>query len=128
MAMQGRELRAIRQQLGWKQVDMASALGVSPTFVGLMERDAKPIERRTEQVARQLSSIPRLRALRDGLVERNQHLRDGLYRITRTDASGAYDLSSEIIAQNERSIAEIDSIIEEASPFDGGQPPARMSI
>lgn len=52
--MQGDELKAIRQGLGLTQARFAEALGVTGTFVGLMERGEKSIEERTERAARDL--------------------------------------------------------------------------
>ncbi|MGZ8285368.1 MAG: helix-turn-helix domain-containing protein [Allosphingosinicella sp.] len=46
--MQGSELKELRRQAGWTQARMAEALGVSPNYLAQMERDEKPIERRTE--------------------------------------------------------------------------------
>lgn len=52
--MQGEELKAIRQELGWTQGVLANRLGLTSTFIGLMERNEKPIETRTELAVRQL--------------------------------------------------------------------------
>jgi len=54
--MQGSELKAIRVALGMTQAMLAEELGLTTTFIGLMERDAKPIERRTELAMRYLDS------------------------------------------------------------------------
>ena len=54
--MQGSELKAIREALGWNQQQLADALDMSRVYVGQMERDQKPIERRTELAARWLGS------------------------------------------------------------------------
>lgn len=56
--MQGDELKAIRHGLGMTQAEFASELGLSSTFIGLMERDVKPIERRTALAVRYLSEHP----------------------------------------------------------------------
>ena len=56
--MQGDELKAIRTGLGWTQAQMAAALDMSGTFIGLMERNAKPIERRTALAALYLRDNP----------------------------------------------------------------------
>lgn len=50
----GRDLKSIRSALGFNQQSMADALGLTATFIGLMERGEKPIEPRTEMAARQL--------------------------------------------------------------------------
>lgn len=52
--MQGEELKAIRKALGLTQAKFAEELGITGVFVGLMERDERPIERRTELAARYL--------------------------------------------------------------------------
>ncbi|MGW8202962.1 helix-turn-helix transcriptional regulator [Sphingomonas bisphenolicum] len=66
MAMQGNELKAIRQRLGWTQGRMAAELDMSPTYIGQMERGDRPIERRTALAAMHLESDP------------NCHLGEGL--------------------------------------------------
>lgn len=45
--MQGEELKAIRKAIGMSQGQFAEALGLTGTFIGLMERGVKPIEKRT---------------------------------------------------------------------------------
>jgi transcriptional regulator with XRE-family HTH domain len=55
--MQGSELKAIREGLGWGQRRFAEELGMSQTWIGQMERGEKPIERRTELAARYLALI-----------------------------------------------------------------------
>ncbi|WP_066600119.1 helix-turn-helix transcriptional regulator [Sphingobium cupriresistens] len=57
MAMQGEELKAARKRLGWTQGRMAAELDLSPTFIGLMERGEKAIERRTELAVKALEYI-----------------------------------------------------------------------
>lgn len=52
--MQGNDLKEARKALGLTQGELAEQLGLSSTFVGLMERDAKPIERRTELAVQHL--------------------------------------------------------------------------
>ena len=54
--MQGSELKAIRKALGWGQQQLADALDMSRPYIGQMERDQKPIERRTELAARWLGT------------------------------------------------------------------------
>ncbi|WP_311270477.1 helix-turn-helix domain-containing protein [Sphingobium sp. WCS2017Hpa-17] len=61
MAMQGDELKALRKRLGWTQGRMAAELDLSTTFVGLMERGEKAIERRTELAVKALEDIPATR-------------------------------------------------------------------
>jgi DNA-binding XRE family transcriptional regulator len=58
MTMQGIELKAARQRLGWTQGRMAAELDLSPTFIGLMERGEKPIERRTALAVKALEMDP----------------------------------------------------------------------
>lgn len=45
--MQGHELKAIRKSMDLRQVALANALGLTPQFIGMMERGEKPIEPRT---------------------------------------------------------------------------------
>lgn len=45
--MQGSELKALRQQAGMSQGQLDEALGLTPGYVGKMERGDKPIEKRT---------------------------------------------------------------------------------
>lgn len=56
--MQGDELKALRKQIGLTQSEMAQALGLTQTFIGMMERGEKAIERRTELAARYLLEHP----------------------------------------------------------------------
>ncbi|MAN12845.1 MAG: hypothetical protein CMN72_02255 [Sphingomonas sp.] len=58
MTMQGSEFRAARKRLGWTQARMAAELDMSPTFIGLMERGERPIERRTALAVRALEIDP----------------------------------------------------------------------
>lgn len=56
--MQGDELKALRKQAGLTQAELAQALGLTQTFIGLMERGEKAIERRTELAVRYLVEHP----------------------------------------------------------------------
>lgn len=58
MTMQGSELKAIREQLGLSQIDFAERLGMSQTFIGLMERGERPVEPRTALAAEVLAGGP----------------------------------------------------------------------
>lgn len=49
--MQGSELKAIREGLGWGQRKFAEEIGMTQSYIGQMERGEKPIERRTELAA-----------------------------------------------------------------------------
>lgn len=55
--MQGSELKAIREALGWGQRKFAEEIGMTQTYIGLMERGEKPIEKRTELAARYLAML-----------------------------------------------------------------------
>ena len=55
--MTGEQLRAIRKALGWTTEKLAGALGMSRAFVGEMERNKRPIERRTELAARYIEMM-----------------------------------------------------------------------
>jgi transcriptional regulator with XRE-family HTH domain len=50
--MIGAELKSIRKNLGLTQIEMAGQIGVTPSFLGLMERGVKPISARTIAAAR----------------------------------------------------------------------------
>ncbi|SMF70471.1 helix-turn-helix domain-containing protein [Allosphingosinicella indica] len=52
--MQGDELRQLRKAAGLTQGELAKRLGLTETFIGMMERGAKPIELRTQLAARQI--------------------------------------------------------------------------
>lgn len=56
MTMQGNELKAIRKRLGATQDALAKALGLTPQFIGMMERDEKAIEHRTEWLMNYLAA------------------------------------------------------------------------
>jgi DNA-binding XRE family transcriptional regulator len=59
MAMQGSELKACRERMSLTQGQLADELGLSPQFIGMMERGEKPIEVRTELAVRfLLQNIP----------------------------------------------------------------------
>jgi transcriptional regulator with XRE-family HTH domain len=50
--MQGSELKALRKATGLSQAELADAVGLTSTYVGMMEREQKAIEPRTEAAAR----------------------------------------------------------------------------
>jgi transcriptional regulator with XRE-family HTH domain len=50
--MQGYELKALRKAAKLTQGELAEAIGLSQGFIGEMERDEKPIEKRTELAVR----------------------------------------------------------------------------
>lgn len=52
--MQGTELKALRKQAGMTQAEVAEALGMTQTYVGLMERGEAPIEKRTERMIQEI--------------------------------------------------------------------------
>jgi len=52
------ELKAIRARLGLTQAAFAAQLGLTSTYVGMMERDERPIERRTALAAQYLDEHP----------------------------------------------------------------------
>jgi DNA-binding XRE family transcriptional regulator len=54
MTMQPMELKGARQELGMTQHELAEALGLTPQFIGMMERGEKPIEQRTALAVRQI--------------------------------------------------------------------------
>lgn len=61
MAMQGEELRALRKEMDLGQAALGAALGLTQQYIGMMERDQKPIERRTELAVRYLVEHPEAR-------------------------------------------------------------------
>ena len=50
--MQPDEMKALRKSIGWKQDELAEAIGMSRVQIGLMERGVATIERRTELAVR----------------------------------------------------------------------------
>jgi transcriptional regulator with XRE-family HTH domain len=52
------ELKAIRARLGLTQTAFAAQLGMTSTYVGMMEREERPIERRTALAAQHLDEHP----------------------------------------------------------------------
>ncbi len=52
--MDGKDLREVRRHLEMTQEEFGKALGLTPTFIGMMERGEKSIEDRTKLAARQL--------------------------------------------------------------------------
>lgn len=50
--MQGFELKALRKAAGMTQAELADAIGMTGTSIGLMERGAAAIEKRTELAVR----------------------------------------------------------------------------
>ena len=52
--MEGNELREVRRHLAMTQEEFGQALGLTSTFIGMMERGEKPIEGRTALAAQQL--------------------------------------------------------------------------
>lgn len=52
--MQGEELKALRKASGRTQGELAEAIGLTSTYVGMMERGVAPIEPRTAAATRYL--------------------------------------------------------------------------
>lgn len=50
----GERIKAARTELGLTQAGLANKLGLTGTFIGMMERDDKPIEPRTDLAVRYL--------------------------------------------------------------------------
>lgn len=89
--MRGDELRAIRQGLKLSQAEFADELGVTATFVGMMERGEKAIEKRTELAALYLSArVPALTAIDYELAARSQGY-DNHTQASADRYSGEYD-------------------------------------
>ncbi len=91
--MEPHELRRRRKALGLTQASLAARLGLSPDFIGLMERGAKPIVARTADAVRHMT--PRA-------LDRKPQLTDPMERIIEaalidagvrfvTDAGGGTD-------------------------------------
>lgn len=57
-AMTGDELRALRKQMNLRQAPLAEALGLTPQFIGMMERNVKAVEPRTAMAVRYLFEHP----------------------------------------------------------------------
>lgn len=54
MTMQPDELLAARRTMGLTQGELAERLGLTPQFIGMMERGEKPIEKRTALAVQQV--------------------------------------------------------------------------
>jgi transcriptional regulator with XRE-family HTH domain len=57
IAMQGNELRELRMGMKMNQLKFAALLGLSPQFIGMMERGERPIGPRTELAARYIQLL-----------------------------------------------------------------------
>jgi transcriptional regulator with XRE-family HTH domain len=57
-SMTGEEARAIRLALGLTQGQLAESIGVSRTFIGLMERGHKVVSKRTAVALRSVKPVP----------------------------------------------------------------------
>jgi transcriptional regulator with XRE-family HTH domain len=79
MMLEGKELRELRQALGLRQAGLAAALGLTPQFIGLMERGLAPVEPRTEMATRYLVDHPE--ALEDLDVEYDGRSATSLNRV-----------------------------------------------
>jgi DNA-binding XRE family transcriptional regulator len=55
--MQPEEVKALRMEAGLSQAELAELIGMSRVTVGLMERGAAPIERRTELAIRYVVEV-----------------------------------------------------------------------
>lgn len=58
MEMQPNDLKAARKAMGLTQADLAGLLGLTPQFIGMMERGEKAIEPRTVLAVRYLMEHP----------------------------------------------------------------------
>ena len=54
-------LRTLRKEMNLRQASLAKALGMTPQYIGLMERGLAPIEPRTEMSVRYLAEHPEAR-------------------------------------------------------------------
>lgn len=68
--MQGEELRERRKAMRLTQADLAAALSLTQTFIGMMERGEKPIEIRTALAVKYLTEHPEARPAHD--MEQNE--------------------------------------------------------
>ena len=62
--MSGKELRAIRDKLGWTQVQLAEALGVTPNTVARWERDEVGIREPMARLIQSVYSIEKMKGVR----------------------------------------------------------------
>lgn len=67
--MQGSELKELRKAMGMTQSALADALGLTSVFVGMMERDERPIERRTALAVQHLAMAAKLDQPREALLQ-----------------------------------------------------------
>ncbi len=56
--MSGDELRRLRKSMNLRQPALARAMGLTPQFIGQMERGVSPVEPRTAMAVRYLSEHP----------------------------------------------------------------------
>src|SRR4051812_13007095 len=54
--MQADDLKALRKNMGLSQAELATALGLTGTYIGMMERGEKAIEMRTAWLVRMLAN------------------------------------------------------------------------
>jgi transcriptional regulator with XRE-family HTH domain len=107
VTMQGSDLKAIREHLGLSQDEMAERLGLSRVMVGLMERDQRPIERRTEQAALLIHVMVDLEAKRDRAIAELANIRAARL----LGADGTTEATPALIALAERHVAEFEEVI-----------------
>lgn len=58
--MQGSELKALRKEIGLSQVQLAAAIGMTQTYISMMERGTYNVEKRTELAVRYVAEHPEL--------------------------------------------------------------------
>ncbi len=109
--MQGEDLRAVRKGLGWTMEKLAGEIGMTKTFVGMMERGERPIEKRTALAVNHIALTAKFVTMREDLMMRTDLMKAGVFRLTMTDQEGVHDQTDEAIARNEEHIAEFDDLI-----------------
>jgi transcriptional regulator with XRE-family HTH domain len=114
--MQGSELREVRQKLGLTQEQLAAALDMTPTYIGLMERGVKAIEVRTSWLIRLIQNAI---ARRESLLTQIDMME---VKKTLRTLSGNVDTTQESIAMAKHYLAETEDLLERLLPKVEGSP------
>lgn len=114
MEMQGDELKAIRKSLGWTQGEMAARLGMTNTYVGMMERGDRPIEKRTALAVGHLDFYQRAREERIRKLSVVEQMESGRLRSLESCDGVEEDVTAREIQRNLDEIAEIEQFLAKA--------------
>jgi DNA-binding XRE family transcriptional regulator len=100
MAMQGEEMKALRKAARMTQGELGLVIGMSGTSIGLMERGAAPIERRTEMAMTLLETRAEMLRFRNDILERIAAFDEESGGTT----AGHRELAREMLARTEAAI------------------------